>query len=180
MSGKLTSVRRVYGKPLSRLAKKGIEFDEKTLERVGEIILQHIQKEARKDYARVKKTPRGVPMGLPNTDRFFESFTVKISGKSTIVVRSSWPWIERHIEGRKPFKMDWLTRENGVTRVPIVEEDGGIAIVMAPLTKGEAWTHPGAKKFNFLRRGIEKGRKAAVKLLLEEAKKQIAQANLLR
>ena len=169
--GKLRTIRSVYGKPWSRLA-KGVEITPEVLTRVGEAIAEEISKEARKDFLRKGATPRGKPMGLPNTKRFFDSFSVEILGASTIGIRTSWPWIERHIEGREPFKMWWLTQARGVYRVPIVQTDGSVLLVATPPTLGEAWIHPGALKFNFVSRGVKKGRERAAKIIVEELLQQ--------
>jgi hypothetical protein len=69
--------------------------------------------------------------------------------------------------------MWWLTRERGVFRVPIVQEDGSVLIVATPPNLGSAWIHPGALKFNFVSRGVKKGRVRAVKILAGEALQQL-------
>lgn len=171
--GRLRPVRAVYGKPWSKLA-SGVDVTPKMLLRVGEVIAEEISKEARKDYLRKGKTPRGEPMGLPNTKRFFDSFSVEVVGASTIGIRTTWPWIERHVEGRESFKMWWLTQARGVYRVPIVQEDGSVLLVATPPTLGEAWIHPGALKFNFVSRGVKKGRVRAAKIVVEELLQQLA------
>lgn len=176
--GKIKPIRGVYGKPWSKMAQ--IEPSPEILLQMGEIIVEEISKEARKDFARTGKTPRGVPMSLPNTRRFFDSFSVSILGASTIVISTSWEWFERHVEGRKPYKMPWLTQERGVFRVPITQEDGSVRIVATPATEGEAWIHPGVKKFNFLARGVKKGRIRAAKLLAVEAIQQVLGSNPLK
>jgi hypothetical protein len=157
-----------------------VEINDVFLKRAGEVIQESIRQEAIKDYSRTKRTPRGEPMGLPNTPKFFNSFGVKIEGKSTIVITSSWPWIEPHVEGREPYKMTWLTRQKGLRAVPIERPDGSVVIVRTPLSKGDAWIHPGALKFHFIERGVKKGRKKVMEMLAQEAIKQIKKVSLLR
>jgi len=169
----LRPFKQVYGKPWSKLA-QGLELTPDILLRVGTVIAEEIGKEARKDYLRTGRTPRGEPMGLPNTPRFFDSFSAEVIGESTIGIRTTWPWAERHIEGRDSFKMWWLTQSRGVYKVPIVQPDGSILLVATPPTLAEAWVHPGALKFNFVSRGIKKGRPLAAKILLAELMRQLA------
>jgi hypothetical protein len=177
-SAKLTSVRKVYGKPWSRMAE--IEVSPEVLQKVGDIIVESIREEALKDYAKDGRTPRGLPMGLPNTDRFWDSFSASLLGASTVIISSSWPWINRHIEGRKPFKMWWITQDRGRYYVPLRQPDGSVNVAIAPLNKEEAWVHPGVIKYHFINRGVKKGRKKAMKLLAQEVLKKLVAGNFLK
>jgi hypothetical protein len=169
--GVLRTTRRVYGTPWSKLS--GVELSLEVLLKVGKIIAEEIANEARKDYMRKGRTPRGEPMGLPNTKRFFDSFSVEISGERTILIKTSWPWIERHMEGRDAFKMWWLTQSRGVYKVPMIQDDGRVLIVSTPATLADAWIHPGALKFNFVSRGVQKGRIKAATVIAEEFLKML-------
>lgn len=170
LKGKPKRIRGVYGGTLSR--RVSIELDKDMLETIGEEMVKHIQKEARKDYKNLGRTPRGEPMGLPNTDDFFESFQWKVLGDRTVIVTSTWPWIERHVEGRDPYPMPWLTREKGMEYVPLRQPDGSVVVVRAPATREEAWIHPGVEKLNFLERGVRKGRREAMRKIAARAARQ--------
>jgi hypothetical protein len=169
--GDIRTARRVYGTPWSKLS--GVELSRDILQKVGKIIAEEIANEARKDYMRKGRTPRGEPMSLPNTKRFFDSFDVEISGERTILITTTWPWIERHMEGRDPFKMWWLTQARGIYKVPMIQDDGRVLIVSTPATLADAWIHPGALKFNFVNRGVKKGRIRAVKEITQELLKML-------
>jgi hypothetical protein len=121
-----------------------------------------------------RATPAGEPAGLPNSESFFDSFAYKISGRSTIVITSTWPWIAQHIEGRGPTRMTWLTQEQGVYRVPIVQDDGTVVVRFAPFRTEHAWVHPGFARHTFLERGVRKGREEMAKVIIEEVKNMLA------
>jgi hypothetical protein len=164
------SVRRVYGKPWSQMAGE-VPVTRELLNRLGEALVESVVKEARKDLAKQgnRPVPRGQgPVGLPSTDSFFDSFDYQIRGKSTIEITSSWPWVEVHLEGRPPQRMEWLTQERGVFKVPIVKQDGTVIIRTAPLRSPEAWIHPGFARHTFLERGIRKGRERMADIVGEE------------
>jgi len=173
-------VRRSYGKPFSKLVgNPDLIVSKELLEKLGDIMVEEVIKEAKKEYAKQGggRTERGRPEGLPGPPPFYaktkwgqheihqfpeflKSFDKKLIGKSTVAVTSTWPWIEQLTEGRKEFKMDWLTRDR-VPRVPIVERDGTVVVRMTPAPGQKLWVHPGFKKHNFVQRGIAKARKRA-------------------
>lgn len=165
-------IRGVYGKPWSKMSK--VELNPQILRRVGEILVESVSEEARKAVvAQAGRTPEGQPMGLPNTPDFYNSFSYRISGPSSLEILSSWPWVERHVEGRDPFPMTWLTQAAGRTLIPLKQPDGSVIIRMAPKTEEEAWIHPGVRKYSFLEVGVRKGREKAARVLAEEALRQI-------
>jgi len=171
--------RGVYGKPWSKLVGQPIEISREMLERLGEALVESVVEEARKDFAKQgrKPTPEGQPEGIPASESFFESFGYKILGKSTVVITSTWPWLEQIREGRDPYKMTWLTRPRRVHRVPMPQKDGTVLIRMAPLRIRDAWIHPGFARHTFLERGIRKGRKKMAKIVGAEVMKALAQGD---
>jgi len=172
-------VRGVYGKPWSKMAGTKIPIDRQILQRLGKAMVTAVVEEAKVDFAKQGRspTPKGQAEGIPDSDNFFESFDYKIVGKSTIVITSTWPWMEEVIEGRPPYKMTWLTRSQRVYKVPFPQRDGTVLIRTAPLKMADAWIHPGFARHTFLERGVRRARKEMAKIVAEEAKKMLRKGN---
>jgi hypothetical protein len=175
----LKPVGGIYGKPMSRLVGKPLPLDRSVLDQIGEILVESVVLEARKDFAKQRKMPHG-PVGIPDTEDFFKSFSYKVVGKSTVEVTCSWPYIKPITEGREPYRMAWLTQQNGVNVVPIIKKDGEVIFRMAPMNLGNAWIHPGFARHTFIQRGIRKGREKAIQILSREALKTILASDILR
>lgn len=135
---------------------KSVGLTADDLKQFGQMLVDEIVNEAKKDFAKQRKGGGG-PQGLPDSQSFFDSFSYQIKGDA-VEVTSDWPWIEDLITGKKPFKMTWLTRRKGVHKVPIVQRDGKIVIRSAPLSTADAWIHPGIAKHTFIERGVKKAR----------------------
>jgi hypothetical protein len=134
--------------------------------------------EARKDLAKQGIPSQGSPVGLPKKESFFESFSYQISGRSTVEITSTWPWILQLVEGRQPYEMKWLTHAKLQGRpVPIVQRDGTVVVRMAPFRSGEFWIHPGFARHTFLERGVKKGREAMAEVIMEEVKKMLSKGD---
>lgn len=172
-------VKGVYGKPWSRMVSGGIDLDEKVLRRLGQVLVDSVVAEARVDFAKQGRAPHvpGKPEGLPRTEAFFESFSYRLSGKSTIEVLSSWPYIDQVTEGRDPYPMTWLTRANGVNVVPILKGAGVVIYRTAPLKLQDAWIHPGFARHTFIQRGIRKGREKMAQIVAAEAVRDLMKGN---
>jgi len=143
------------------------------MRKLGGFLLDAVVFEARKDLAKQggKPTPRGVAEGIPASEDFFQSFSYEIKGNS-IEIHSDWPWIEQITEGRRPYPMEWLTRAEGVTRVPMAgKQPGTVLIKSTPSVMDGPWIHPGFHKHNFLRRGYEKARRKFAKELESQFEK---------
>lgn len=170
-------VRTTRGKTWAQLESDDYITDE-FLRQVGRLLVASVVFEARKDLAKQGNgpTPKGMAEGLPASERFFKSFYFKIEDQS-VVLYSSWPQIEQLVEGRRAYPMEWLTRQAGVSRVPMKGPDGTILIRTTPRTPQEAWVHPGFKKHNFLRRGYERARKQMTKLLEQQVVKTLRGLN---
>lgn len=193
---KIKKIRSAYGKPFSKLLKDPRALvTPKLLRRLGEIMVEEVIREAKKQYARQGggRTPRGQPEGLPGPapfkadhpagrhdmhvfPEFLDSFDYKLVGKSTVAITSSWLWIDQIIEGRSPFKMDWLTRDK-VPRVPIVTQSGKVLVRMTPNKGDKLWVHPGFKKHNFVNRAVKKARKRAAEEIRKEIQEYLRQAD---
>lgn len=174
----LKPIKSIYGTPWSKLA-KGIRLSRGVMNKLGKIIVREIVKEARKDFAKQgkKPTPEGEPEGIPKSRDFFKSFKFRIRGSKTVEVYSTWPWIDQILEGRGPYRMNWLTQRRGVPRVPMKQPSGVTLIRVTPTDATDAWIHPGFAKHNFIERGIQKGREKAAKIMLEETAKQLAKGD---
>ena len=187
-------VKSAYGTPWSKLIGEGQAVGRAELDVLGKILVEHIVKEAKKDFAKKqsgRRTPRGVAEGIPGPPgfpthkthmdpAFFDSFGYNIVGGSTVAITSTWPFIEQITEGRKPFKMTWLTQTSGVKAVPIVTHTGEVIVRMAPFSAADAWIHPGFARHTFIQRGIRKGRIVAAREVAKMIAKTLAKGNPLR
>lgn len=147
------------------------------LKEVGELLVDNIVYEAGKDFAKQGNTttPVGAPEGIPGSVKFFDSFKYRVlNQKSSVEIYSTWPWISQIIEGRRPYPMEWLTQQAGVSRVPMKQPDGTVLIRSTPVTPGSAWIHPGFKKHTFVRRGYEKSRRHMKRILAKHAQKALS------
>jgi len=183
--------RRVYGKPLSKYAGEGSEFDipKEVLEEIAKVMLDSVKREANVEIAKhVNKPTRDgggdVPAYIRNTKAFLAMLKARVSGKSSVEVYVSegkrkkqvgnrvftvHPYHSRFLsddpKDHEPFPMDSLKSKVGKT-VPLVELDGEVVFrVVLPNSK---WVHPGFLKYTFLERGIEKGREKAIALIREK------------
>lgn len=140
------------------------------MDRLGGFLRDAIVFEARKDLAKQggRRTPEGDPEGIPASEKFFKSFRYEVKG-NTVEIYSDWPWIDQILEGRRPYPMEWLTQQEGVSRVPMPGPKGTVLIRTTPATPREAWIHPGFRKHNFVRRGYEKARRK----MEQELEKQV-------
>lgn len=165
-----TKVGGVYAGPWSNVT--DIPISVPVLKKLGQAIVNAIVYEARVEIERSRAL---TTMNLPNARRFYQSFSYRIRGGSTLEIYSTWPWIGPIIEGTGgPFKMDWLTQEAGVYVVPIEGENGEILFRTTPKRRVDAWIHPGVAKHNFIRRGIDRGKKKAEEILVDHAVEYLA------
>jgi hypothetical protein len=139
------------------------------LQRIGRLLVKSIVFEARKDFARQggTHTPRGDPEGIPDSEAFYKSFKFKTT-ETSVEIYCSWPFIEQITEGRRPYPMDWLTRQAGVSHVPMKGSDGTVLIRTTPAGPEDAWIHPGFRKNNFVRRGYERARHEMDEMLRQQ------------
>lgn len=161
-------IRKTRGKTWANI-EQGDVLTADFMKKVGKVLVESIVFEARKDFAKQggRPTSRGFPEGIPDSEKFFESFRFEVKG-TTVEVYSDWPWIEQITEGRRPYPMDWLTRQEGVSRVPMKGPAGTVLIKSTPATKAEAWIHPGFRKHNFIRRGYERARRKMEAMLQQQ------------
>jgi hypothetical protein len=156
-----------------RAAKVKITLTRAEQAEMAKYVLKAIKKEIAKDTARVSSfRKKGDPVPIPRTKRFAESFTVKVVA-GRIVVQSDWPTAQAHTKKSndtrsqtEPYEMKWLSKP-GVPYANIVRSNGEVVVRTTPnpTLGGKYWVHPGFKKYNFLRRGIEKGVRAYLESL---------------
>lgn len=172
-------VKRTAGKTWAN-AKDEDYVDEAFLKKIGTLLVDSIVYEAGKDFAKQgnSPTPKGEAEGLPGSLNFFDSFTYEIKNGKTVIVYSSWPWIEQLTEGRRAYPMTWLTQQAGVSKVPMQQKDGTVLIRTTPTSPQEAWIHPGFQKHTFIRRGYDRARRQMDKLLQEQVIKVLSGMNV--
>ena len=169
MKGKAT-IKRTAGKTWVGLKNQDFLTPE-FMNKLGRFLVSAIVMEAKKDLARQgnKPTPPGEKEGVPNSERFFESFSYNITQDNKIEVTSSWPWISQIVEGRQSFSMDWLTKSDGVTNVPMRSGNQRTTVIVGTPTGDKVWVHPGFRKHTFIRRGYEN----ALRKFRKELKDQV-------
>jgi hypothetical protein len=152
-------IKKTYGKTWANVTQADV-ITPAFLKKVGKVLVDSIVFEARKDLANQggRPTPRGFPEGIPDDEKFFTSFRFEVVG-TAVEIYSDWPWIEQITEGRRPYPMGWLTKQEGVSRVPMKGPAGTVLIKSTPASKATAWIHPGFRKHNFIRRGYERARR---------------------
>lgn len=169
-------IKRTAGK--TWLNSKSEDFvTEEFLEKIGKTLVEAVVFEAGKDFAKQgnKPTPRGEPEGIPGSLSFFDSFYHKtIPSKGSVEIYSSWPWIDQIIDGRQPYPMEWLTQQEGVSRVPMKGPGGTVLIRSTPSTPTDAWIHPGFAKHTFVRRAYEKSLRKMRKMLENQVVKTLS------
>lgn len=168
-------LRNVYGKPLFSKGTGVVSMSRDMLDRAGQIILDSIKAEIRKDISKsAGLRGRGKPVPVPDSPAFVNSFSYKLVGRSTLSFSSTWPTAEAHVAppgeaGRpsKPFPMRWLTRDQ-FRAVPIVTQEGKVILRTPPLPGGDVWMHPGFHRYTFIERGVRKGRVKVIEQMAPE------------
>lgn len=150
------------------------------LKEIGTLLVDCVVFEAKKDLAKQGNHPtaQGMPEGIPNTPKFFDSFSYEIDDQ-TVVLYSSWPQIDQIVEGRKPYPMSWLLKREGLSRIPMKGPKGTVLIKTVPSSPTNVWIHPGFFKHNFVRRGYERARKQMSAKFAEQVQKTLKGMNVI-
>lgn len=183
-------VRTAYGKPWSKLIEE-VGTSKAFLREVGKILVKQIIKEGKNELARQGgRTRRGEPEGLPLDENFWQSFKPKVSGKNQVDIVSTWsgwaqyvgekwrysnrsiPLIDQIREGRRPYPMDWLTKEAGVGVVPLEGDDGNVIFRWAP-SANDPWIHPGFRRHTFIDRAFKKAKSEISDKMVDQLKKAL-------
>jgi len=159
-----------------------IALDQKSLNKIGRLLVACVKEEAQKDFAKRKQPGIKGPFDLPDSrgrnirPSFFDSFSYRISGQKTLEVVSSWPWIELLVKGNpggdkmvnhtQANPKMWKTRimkdghiERIPKSIPFIQKSGAVVFRMAPVSTATAWIHPKIAKHTFVNRGLERARK---------------------
>lgn len=168
MGNDYVRVKGVYGTPWSKLAGKSVEVTPLVMQKLADAVLEGVRYEIRRSLALGANVGgRGRPIPLPDSSGFLESFQVKIRGSKTVEVSTNWPFAKSWDEGKESFEMTWL-KQPKVKIVPIITSTGETILRTAPLQTEDAWIHPGFAKYNFLSKGIARGRKNAANIVRDE------------
>lgn len=143
------------GVPLDR----DIKLDRSDLDFFGRMLVRFIREEAKKDSAKSSF--------IPDNRDFYGSFSYHTEGNQ-VVVTSDWPWIELIVQGTPgPFPMKWLTKAQGVAKVPLRDKEGVLVIRSTPLTTDKAWIHPKIAQHSFIQRAFDRARGAFASRVVE-------------
>lgn len=168
---------RVRGSYIGAWAKKvGEQASTEVVKRMSEILQEEVQRAAREE-ASPRARGTGRPMGIPNSESFFNSFRTRVVGKKTVEVVCTYPFIRALTEGREPYPMTWLTRAAGVPVVPIERADGTVVLRATPGRGDRPWIHPGFKSHKFLEVAVKRARDRIVDVS-QEALGDAAIANI--
>jgi hypothetical protein len=161
-------VRGMYATPWSKMAGQKVEITPRIMQLLGQAVLDGVRQEVRRAVALgANLKGRGKPQPLPNSAEFVESFQFRISGARTVEIVTNWPFAKAWEEGKEPYEMKWLMQPK-VKIVPIITSTGETILRTAPLQTEMAWIHPGFAKYNFLSKGIARGRKKAATIVREQ------------
>lgn len=171
-------LKSIYSRPWSKIA-KNITFPQPVLKKIGRLLVKEIVLEAKRQYRAQgnRSTPIGEPEGLPKGPEFYRSFSYKIRGKSTVEVWSDWPVIKQLMEGREPYKMVWLTHEEGRPLVSMKQRKGVALVRTTPIKRKDAWIHPGFAEHDFIKKGIANAQQKVAKILTDELAKKLAKGD---
>ena len=154
--------RTTFKSPVLRNAK----ITKRMLEILGEEMVRGVREEASR--------ASGLGTGIPSTSEFLDSFGYEIVGGDSIRITSDWKWVSAYLKARVPFKMTWLTQQNGAPKIiPLKDKNGDIVFRTTPLRLSEAWVHPAIYKYNFIDKGIKRGVARATPRILFEMSAEV-------
>jgi hypothetical protein len=156
-------------------------FTKELVKELGDILLEDIVFEVRRTQARHRGMKRadGDPVGIPLDPKFADSLWVKTTLKS-LEVGSSWPMFDVFMEGKKAYPMPWLTRQEGVSVVPVGKGPlGTVLFRTTPKTRGDAWIHPGFEKQSFFEDGLRRATPRMQRRIEEQVQAKLAKIRYL-
>lgn len=172
-----------------------VDIPQEILEQAAQAIVDAVVREAKIAFAKRRKSGKkktasvgGVGLGpeetklsakgRPKTPDIFSSFGYRIRN-GQIEITSTWELMGLYVEGMPRTKMKWATRERGVPKVPLIQEDGTVVIRTTPLRSSDAWIHPGIAKYGFIQQGIKKGMAEAEKVVVRYAVEALMDGSIL-
>ena len=168
MADDFVRVKGVYATPWSKLTGQKVEITPAIMLKLGQACLDGVKYEVRRAVALAANAGgRGKPIPLPNSQEFVESFQFKIRGNKTVEILTNWPFAKAWEDGTEPFEMTWL-KQPKVKVVPIITHQGETILRTAPLQTEKAWIHPGFARYNFLSKGLQRGRENAAEIVRQE------------
>jgi hypothetical protein len=139
----------------SFLGNQKLKITTQILDIFGEEIVKGIQYEAAKA-ARISSA-------IPSTRKFIKSFYYEITEKGSLKITSTWPWVKKYLNRKYDYPMKWLTRARGAKRViALRSKNGNVIFRNAPLRLNQAWVHPSVARFDFIEKGIQRGKDKAL------------------
>jgi len=137
-------------------------LDQQSLREVGEVFRKAIVHEAKKDFAKHKKSPYGpqpaTRQGMPPS--FFDSFVVRASKDSFSIV-CNWPWLDEDFHS-KPKRRKTPVKPKAMLRTVT----GRVVVKSTELKKQSLWVHPSYDKNSFISRGVRMAKKELQAVLL--------------
>lgn len=196
-------VKGVYGK--SWAESKKIPVTKKVLEKLAKCLLDSVIHEGKKDFAKRGWSLDDPMGGAPfheswgykitgeSTIEFTSSFygIRELTGKRGIPKRKM-TWLTQEHKNQHPerFNLTPKEKELGMKKmgrpkkgerlpliIPIQEKSGNVIFRYAPFKTSDSWIHPGIARFNFMERGIRKGKKNCIKILRKEIVKFLSEGD---
>ena len=127
---------------------------------VLEIFAEHILYEIKQQAVRASHLGRHVPRSSEFLSSFRFEVTEDLQIKVTLDYDPKWAWVSKYLEGREPYRMDWLTKQRMKQRkvIPIRDHKSGeVVFRRVPLTTKQAWIHPAVEKYTFIDMGVKRG-----------------------
>lgn len=189
-------VKKTYLKPWSKIKTQPLE--EKDLREIGTLLVRIIRDEAKKEFVRrgwslrapgkadpsVWGSDQGPQGGPPLQDSF--SFEIR---KGQIEILSSYYGLSDLLRGIPPRHLTELTQEAARQKdparikplvVPIQTRTNMVLFRFAPERRGEAWVHPGIRRFTFGDRAVKKAKDEILRRLHDRVRQALAQGDPLR
>lgn len=189
-------VKKTYLKPWSKI--KAQPLQGKDLEEIGTLLVRIIREEAKKEFIRrgwslraphktdpsVWGSDQGPQGGPPLQDSF--SFEIR---KGQIEILSSYYGLSDLLRGIPSRPLTELTQEAARQKdparihplvVPIRTRSSTVLFRFAPERRGEAWVHPGIRKFTFGDRAVRKAKEEIQRRLADQLRLTLAQGDPFR
>lgn len=138
-------------KAKQKLVSKKLVLAVSILDEIGKRYVQVIRKLIKEEIARKRGLLGETQETLPDDKSFLDSFSYRVSGIN-VEIYSSWPFLDRHLEGRDPYPMKWVKggSKNNPKIIPMYnEKTKQMEFRKAPFLNEKNWIHPGVAKSNF-------------------------------
>lgn len=182
-------VKKSYGKPWSKVVGRPLEPSD--LNQIGKVLVKTFQEEAKKEFNRrgwslrapSKADPTGWgsdqgPQGGPPLQ---DSFSFRIV-RGQVEILSTYYGLPDLLKGIPSRPLRELTQEAAYQRdpartrplvVPIQARNGTVLFRVAPERMGEAWVHPGVKRFTFGDKAVRKAQDEILRVMQAHLKRNL-------